>query len=332
MVASDVHGKNHHCDGTFGNHVRALKMRIADGRVLECSPRVRPDLFWATVGGMGLTGHILEVEFAMKRIPSPWIYAHSERVPNIDDFILKLKAAAKTWPMTMGWIDCLSRGKAMGRGILLCGRWAEPSEAPARAPKPKPAISMPFVLPEFVLNRASMRAFNELYYRRHWRRTKVGIVHPEPFFWPLDAIRNWNRMYGPRGFTQYQCVLPDEAGPQAARRFLETLTSLGGASFLCVIKDCGPEGKGMLSFPRSGISIALDIPVRSGTQELVDRLNERVLEEGGRMYLTKDTFTRAEHFAAMERRLAAFMAVRRKWDPHLRLKSAQSVRMLGDPR
>jgi FAD/FMN-containing dehydrogenase len=329
-VASDVHGKNHHCDGTFGDHVRALKMRVADGRVLECSPEQHSDLFWATVGGMGLTGHILEVEVTMKNVPSPWIWMQSERIPNIDTFIERLKQTAASWPMTMGWIDCLSRGSAMGRGILMAGRWATPQEAPARFPVPKRRLTVPFVLPQFVLNGFTMRMFNEVYYRKHWRRRTEGVVHPEPFFWPLDAIRQWNRGYGPRGFTQYQCVVPHAPDNGPTRRVLELLTALGGASFLCVLKDCGAQGRGMLSFPKPGISIAVDFAVRDGTQSVIDQLNEQVITEGGRMYLTKDAFTRPEHFAAMEPRLAAFMEVRRAWDPELKFKSAQSVRILGD--
>lgn len=331
MVASDVHGKNHHSDGTFGAHVTALKMRVADGRVLECSPTEHDDLFWATVGGMGLTGHILEVEFTMKRVASPWIWMRSERVANIDEFIERLTSSADTWPMTMGWIDCLSTGDALGRGTFMAGRWATPEEAPKDFPKPKRRLTVPFVLPGWLLNRFTIKIFNELLYRKHVRKVKEGIAHPETFFWPLDAIYEWNRGYGPRGFTQFQCVLPHEAGHGAARRFLELLSQRGGASFLCVIKDCGGQGKGLLSFPKPGISIALDIPVRDDTQALVDALNEQVIAEGGRIYLTKDAFTRAEHFAAMEPRLAQWQEVRRKWDPHLRFRSAQSVRMLGDP-
>jgi decaprenylphospho-beta-D-ribofuranose 2-oxidase len=329
-VASDVHGKNHHVDGTFGAHVKALRMRVADGRILECTPQQHPDLFWATVGGMGLTGHILDVELQMKRVPTPWIWQRSERVPNIDAFIERLATSADTWPMTMGWIDCISRGRDLGRGLLMCGRWATAQEAPQRFPRPKKRPSMPFVLPQWVLNGLSMRVFNGLFYWKHLRAVKEGIVHPEAFFWPLDAIGDWNRMYGPRGFTQYQCVLPRAAGQGAARRFLELLTSRGGASFLCVIKDCGVQGKGLLSFPMPGISIALDIPIRDDTQTLIDALNELVIAEGGRMYLTKDMFTRADHFAKMEPRLADFQRVRRQWDPQGRLRSAQSVRILGD--
>jgi FAD/FMN-containing dehydrogenase len=330
MVASDVHGKNHHVAGCFGDHVTALRMRVADGRIVECSPTEHPDLFWATVGGMGLTGHVLEVEFRMDRVSSPWIWQETERIPDIDTFIARLRDTAATWPMTMGWIDCLARGRAMGRGTLYRGRWATPEEAPAAPPRPKRRITMPFVLPQFVLNQLSIRAFNFLNYNKQVRKQTAGVVSPETFFYPLDMILHWNKMYGPRGFTQYQCVLPTTAGGDAVRRFLELLSERGGASFLCVIKDCGAEGKGMLSFPMPGISIALDIPVRKDTQALVDALNLRVIAEGGRMYLTKDAFTRAEHFAKMEPRLAAFDDVRRRWDPERRLKSAQSIRVLGD--
>ena len=330
MVAADVHGKNHHRDGTFGAHVTRLRMRVADGRVLEVSPEVEADLFRATVGGMGLTGHILEVECRLVRVPSPWILTESERIHDIDRYIDGLKEAGPVWPHTMGWIDCLARGALMGRGILMKGRWAEPGEAPKGFPSPRRRPSVPFVLPGFVLNRWAVRAFNEALYRRHVRRVRRRIVHPESFFYPLDAIGHWNRMYGPRGFTQYQCVLPDAAGRGAARRFLELLTSRGGASMLCVIKDCGAEGIGLLSFPKPGISIALDIPIRDDTQSLVDGLNELVIAEGGRVYLAKDQFTRPEHFRAMEPRLPAWTCIRRRWDPEGRLRSAQSVRLLAD--
>jgi FAD/FMN-containing dehydrogenase len=305
-------------------------MRVADGRILECSRVAESDLFRATIGGMGLTGHILEVECRLARVPTPWIYAETERIEDIDRYIDALKEAGPRWPYTMGWIDCLSRGRHLGRGILYRGRWAEPGEAPAELPRPLVRPSLPFDFPEWALNRLSVRAFNALYYRKQVRRLRRGIVHPEAFFYPLDAIGRWNRMYGRRGFTQYQCVLPESAGRGAARRFLERLTARGGASMLCVIKDCGEQGLGLLSFPMRGISIALDIPVRDDTAELVDWLNERVVAEGGRVYLAKDQFTRAEHFRAMEPRLERFLCVRRKWDPEGRIRSAQSVRLLGD--
>ncbi len=330
MVAADVHGKNHHVAGTTGRHVRALRVRVADGRVLECSREQEPDLFRATLGGMGLTGHILEVELGLERVPSPWILEESERIPDIDRFLAALKESARAWPHTMGWIDCLSRGRAMGRGILMRGRWATPQEAPRPLPPAPQRPSIPFLFPQWVLNPLFVKLFNFAYYWAHQPRFKRRLVHPESFFYPLDAIGDWNRMYGRRGFFQYQCVLPAEAGLDAPRRFLELLTSRGGASMLCVIKDCGPEGEGLLSFPRPGTSIALDIPVRDGTQALVDALNELVVKEGGRVYLAKDQFTRPEHFRAMEPRLAEFQAVRRRYDPQGRIRSAQSVRVLGD--
>lgn len=332
MVASDVHGKNHHVDGCFGEHVRSLKLRVADGRIIECSDASEPELFRATLGGMGLTGHILEVEFQMRPIPSPWIWGESERIDNLDTMVAGLKTAARDWPMTVGWVDCLARGATLGRGILMKGRWAQPNEAPDSPPSVKRTFRVPFQFPGFALCKPSMKAFNLAYYWKHFQRTKNGIIHPSSFFYPLDAVDDWNLVYGRRGFTQYQCVLPhaDDNGP--ARRFLELFVSGGGMGFLCVIKDCGAEGKGMLSFPRPGMSIAMDFPIHSKkTPILIDRLNELVIAEGGRIYLTKDTFTRAEHFRAMEPRLDAFNAVRRKWDPEVRIRSSQSVRLLGDP-
>lgn len=332
MVASDVHGKNHHVDGCFGEHVSRVKLRLAGGRILECSDTSEQELFRATLGGMGLTGHILEVEFQMRRVTSPWIWGESQRIDNLDAMVSGLKAAAREWPMTVGWVDCLARGERLGRGILMKGRWAAPDEAPEAPPAWKHRFRMPFPFPGFVLCRPSMKAFNFAYYWKHFQRLRCGVVHPEAFFYPLDMLDDWNLIYGRRGFTQYQCVLPhaDDNGP--ARRLLELFVSAGGMGFLCVIKDCGAEGKGMLSFPRPGISIAVDFPIhRTRTPALVDRLNELVIAEGGRIYLTKDTFTRPEHFRAMEPRLEAFNAVRRKWDPDARIRSAQSVRLLGDP-
>lgn len=340
MVAADVHGKNHHREGTIGRHVTRLLLRLASGEVVACSREAEPELFRATLGGMGLTGHLLEVELRLVRVPSPWIHAESFPVPDVAAFVRELERSGADWPYTVGWIDCLTpgrRGRPPGRGILTRGRWAERSEAPGEVPRERTGPAIPVVLPGWVLNRLSVRVFNALYYQRTrlWRGgVRRGIVHPESFFYPLDALRHWNRLYGPRGFTQYQCVLPREAegGPAAAaERFLRVLSEAGGASFLCVIKDCGPEGEGLLSFPRPGISIAADLPVRRGTRDLVDALDEQVLREGGRIYLAKDAFTRPERFRAMEaERLAELQRVRTRYDPHRHLRSAQSVRLLGD--
>ncbi|MFO0985253.1 MAG: FAD-binding oxidoreductase [Planctomycetota bacterium] len=330
MVAADVHGKNHHQDGCFGEHVRALRMRVADGRILECSRERERDLFRATLGGMGLTGHILEVEFELVRVPSPWIWGESQRIDALDQFLDALKASAPSWPYSVGWIDCLSRGSHMGRGILMCGRFATRDEAPAAPPCWKRRLTLPVVLPEWALSRTGVRLFNALYYWRHAARVKRGIVHPETFFYPLDVVLEWNRMYGPRGFTQYQAVIPEAGGKPAVRRFFDLLTRQGGASFLCVIKDFAGEGTGVLSFPKRGTSIAMDIAVRDDTQGLVDALNALVIAEGGRVYLAKDGFTRAADYRQMEPRLAEFERIRRQWDPGHRVRSAMSVRLLGD--
>jgi FAD/FMN-containing dehydrogenase len=330
MVASDVHGKNHHREGCFGAHVRSLRLRLAEGDVVECSPSEHSDLFYGTIGGMGLLGHILEIEFSLQRIPSRWLWTLSERVPDIDAFSSGLARTAPEWPMTMGWIDCLSRGRSMGRGILMAGRWASAEEAPAEPPADPRELVVPCELPNWALNPLTARLFNVLYYWRHLRKSRMGMLAPEPFFYPLDAILHWNRAYGRRGFTQYQCVLPRAAGPEAVREFMLLLTKLGGASPLCVIKDCGPEGQGVLSFPLEGTSIAVDMAVSATMQRIIDHLNEFVITTGGRIYLTKDRFTRAEHFAKMEHRLPRFMSLREKWDPKRRLRSAQSCRLFGD--
>ena len=331
MVAADVHGKNHHVDGTIGRHVRALRMRVGTGAIVDCSPDTEPELFWATIGGMGLTGHILEVTIRLVRIPSPWIIGMSRRIGDIDDFLAALKQTASEWPYTMGWIDCLSRGRHMGRGFLTCGRWATADEAPKHFPKPPVPLDVPFTCPPWVMGRLVGRVVNEAIYRVHPKRPRLHIMHPERFFYPLDAIHNWNRLYGRHGFTQYQSVLPESAGPGGVRGLVELLTRIGGASFLCVIKDCGDEGRGLLSFPLRGTSIALDLPIRDNTQRVIDELNEFVMAAGGRIYLAKDAFTRPEHFRRMEPRLVAFDAVRRRWDPNRTIRSAQSIRLLGDP-
>ena len=330
MVAADVHGKSHHVDGCFGEHVTRLRMRVADGRILECSDDVERDLFRATLGGMGLTGHILDVEFRLRRISTPWIWQQSERTPDFDATLDRLRAGSQQWPMTVCWADFLTKGPQAGRGIVMVGRWAQPGEAPPTPPRFRHAPSVPAVFPNWALQRWMVEVFNRLNYVKHGPRVHRGIVHPETFFYPLDAVRNWNRLYGPRGFTQYQCVLPTSGDNCRHHRFLARLQELDAPVILCVIKDCGPEGKGMLSFPKPGVSYALDLPIGADTQALVDALNEFVIAEGGRIYLAKDAFTRAEHFRAMEPRLDAWTRVRRQWDPHGTLRSAQSVRVLGD--
>jgi FAD/FMN-containing dehydrogenase len=330
MVASDVHGKNHHVSGTFGRHVQSLLVRTGGGEVVECSREKHADLFLATLGGMGLTGHILEVSVLLEKIPSPWIYTESYKLSNLDEMLERLKETGHEWPMTVAWCDTVARGKNLGRGILFVGRWARADEAPPGLPKARPAITMPFTLPNGLINRFTMGAFNQLVYSSHFKKVKKGFVDPDKYFYPLDSIQHWNRGYGSHGVTQHQSVIPSEAGKEGLRAMIETLADTGTASFLTVVKDCGPEGEGLLSFPRPGMSLALDLPIRADTQAVVDRLNRTVIERGGRIYLTKDGMTRAGDYAAMDPRVPQFLGVRKKWDPQGQLRSAQSVRLFGE--
>lgn len=327
MVAADVHGKSHHRDGTFGAHVRSLRLLVADGRVVDCDRERHADLFRATLGGMGLTGHILEVEITLQRVPSLWILEERRRFDGLDPLLAGLQEAAAVWPYTVAWVDTLASGRRLGRGILWCGRWAEATEAPSRPPRSRPRRRVPVDLPSWFLAHPLVKLANGALFAAAPRRPRRRLTSPERFFYPLDAIEDWNRMYGKRGFTQYQCVLPEGDRPGATRRFLEALVALGGTSFLSVIKDCGPEGEGLLSFPRRGVSVAVDLPMRPRTREIVARLNARVAEEGGRIYLAKDALTTAADFARLEPRLPAFVAVLERWDPARKLRSALSERL-----
>lgn len=329
MVAADVHGKNHHREGSFGRHVRWLRLRLASGQIAECTPDEEAGLFWATVGGMGLTGHILEVRFAMERIPSPWIWQEVRQIASLETMLTQLREEGVRWPFTVAWVDLLARGSLFGRSVLICGRWADVSEArhPYRPVTRRRRV--PVDVPEFVLNPALMRLYNASHHRTC--RGSRGVVHPETFFYPLDTLADWNRMYGKRGFIQYQCVIPSSQPVSRLLEFFDLVRSLPLPVYLCVFKDFGAPGDGLISFPAPGFTVAMDLPNRPPhTQVAVDRLNEFVLSVGGRVYLAKDAHTRPEHFRAMEPRLAAFNEARRRWDPEGRLRSALSVRLMGD--
>ena len=323
MVASDVHGKNHHHAGSFGQHVRSLRLRVADGSVVECSPEREPELFRATIGGMGLTGHILEAEFDLERAETPWIWQDVRRFADIETGMALLREAGSHWPYTMAWLDVPA-----GRGVLFAGRWARPDEAPDEPPRPRPAITVPVDLPGFALNRLTGAVQRSIYYWGH--RPGEGVTHPQGFFYPLDQILDWNRLYGRRGFSQYQCMLPHTGDGLALPRLLERTRELRLPIYLCVLKDMGPAGTGGLSFGGPGFTLAMDTPADAELPRKVDALNELVLREGGTVYLSKDAYTRAEHYAAMAPGLGAWRETREKWDPEGRLRSALSVRLLGD--
>lgn len=330
-VACDVHGKNHHRDGSFGQFVERITLAVADGREVICGPTTERELFLATVGGMGLTGLIVEVTIRLCRVESPWVVLETEGVRGLAEMTESLRRASHDWPYTVGWIDCLARGKALGRGILMRGRHATGAEAGERPPGPRRRVRVPFDTPEWLLSPPLMRSFNTVYYLTRKWRSRRRLVSYESFFYPLDAIADWNRLYGKRGFLQYQCVLPRAAGPGALGELLERLAASGAASFLAVIKDCGSAAPAYLSFPLEGTTLALDLPYRGGrTEALVHELNALVAAAGGRIYLAKDAVTRKEHFAQMMPRLAEWRAVRDRWDPEHRFRSAQSARLLGD--
>jgi decaprenylphospho-beta-D-ribofuranose 2-oxidase len=330
MVASDVHGKNHHRNGTFGLHVRALRLRVGSGDVVDATPEGERDLFDATLGGQGLTGHLLEVEVGLEPVPSPWIAAESEFVPDLETLVNRLVEDGATWPYTVAWMDAIGAG-GRGRGIIDRGRWAEPDEVAGREALTWPqGVAVPVTLPNWVLSPVAMRVLNLGYLAVRGRRVWRGIVHPQSFFYPLDVVLEWNRMYGRRGFTQYQCVLPRSSGAAAHRRLFEIIASHGATPYLVVVKDLGAEGRGCLSFPLSGVTFNIDLPVTAGTPRLVEALNACVIAEGGRIYLAKDAFTREAQYRAMDPRVDRFNAIRRRWDPDGRIRSALSVRLLGD--
>lgn len=331
-VACDVHGKNHHRDGSFGGFVERLTLLTADGRPVECGPDRERELFLATVGGMGLTGLITEVTLRLRRVESPWIVQETAAVDGLDAMLEGLGRSAADWPYTVGWIDCLARGPRLGRGILIRGRHATQVEAGDRRLRLGPRLRVPFDAPEWLLNPLFMRWFNRLYARRHGTAVRRRVVSYDAFFYPLDAIAGWNRLYGPRGFLQYQCVLPRAAGKAPLAALLDRLGAAGAASFLAVIKDCGPASEAYLSFPMEGTTLALDLPYRGAvTEALLHDLNATVIAHGGRVYLAKDAVTAAADFARMMPRLPEWRAVRDRWDPDRRFRSALSVRLLGDP-
>lgn len=297
-IANDVHGKNHHNAGTFGRHVSAFELERSNGERLICSPTRNTELFEATIGGLGLTGLILWAEFSLKRITTPMIDMERIRFGALDEFFDLSARSDQKYEYTVAWIDCLAQGHTLGRGVFMRGNHAEGSDA--LETDGNTMLSVPFDFPSFALNPMTMRAFNTVYYHSQLRRSVRRRVHYEPFFYPLDAVRDWNRIYGKRGFFQYQCVVPKDGDGAAIREIIARIARYGAASFLAVLKEFGDvPSPGMLSFPRSGVTLALDFP-NNGVQtlSLFDELDELVLEAGGAVYPAKDARMSAESFQA----------------------------------
>ena len=317
MIAADVHGKNHHRDGSFGAHVESLALASADGAIRECSREENADLFRATLGGMGLTGVILSARFRLRPIETAFVMAETLAARDLDE-TMALFEASRDWPFSMAWIDCLARGAGRGRGVMTRGAFMERGALPpGLAPNPLRLagvgkLRVPADAPSALLNRVSIRIFNELCYRRGRGRARAGArpVHFDRFFFPLDRIEAWNRLYGRRGFVQYQCVLPRGESAAGVAALLERAAASGQGSFLAVLKLFGPAGDGLMSFPMEGYTLALDFPVRSGTTALLDGLDEITHRHGGRVYLAKDARCAPEQVREGYPRLGAFEAVR----------------------
>jgi FAD/FMN-containing dehydrogenase len=289
-IANDIHGKNHHRAGTFGCHVQQFQLLRSDGTMPLCSPERNYDLYRATIGGLGLTGLILWADIQLKPIKSPFIKMESIRFNNFDEFFEISEIANKEYEYTVSWIDCMTKGYKLGRGIFICGNHADPEQDQPSVPINQQKISLSFNAPNMLLNKVTVKLFNLFYYYKGLRKHNSSTVHYNPFFFPLDSILNWNRIYGKHGFFQYQCVVPYGDDHRAIRKLLEMIACSENASFLSVLKTFGDvESPGMLSFPRSGVTLAMDIANRgNNTLRLFNELDEIVLNAGGALYPCKD--------------------------------------------
>lgn len=296
-IANDVHGKNHHVAGTFGHHVERFELLRSDGQRLICSLDENPELFFATIGGLGLTGLITWAEIKLKRINNPWVQTETIKMASLDEFFTLAAESDRDYDYTVAWLDCLARGNSLGRGLFMRGNHAAPlcrQAAPASAKR----LHVPLVPPFSLIDGFSLRLFNALYYGKQWRRRRSLTQHYEPFFYPLDSILHWNRIYGPKGFLQYQCVVPMDQGQTAIREILERIARSGQGSFLSVLKVFGNRpALGLLSFPRPGVTLALDFPNQGEkTFTLLDQLDSLVSLAGGAVYPAKDARMSPRHF------------------------------------
>jgi len=310
-IANDVHGKAHHQDGTFGRHVRRFELLRSDGSRLICSPDENPDWYRATIGGLGLTGVIVWAEIALKPIASPYIDAETIKCADLAEFFQVSADSDTDYEYTVAWLDCTARGGGLGRALFSRGNHA-PAGSRASPAAPGRRLSFPFQPPVSLVNGLTLRAFNKLYYHRQRKRREKAIVHYEPFFYPLDAVREWNRLYGPKGFFQYQCVVPKSDGQAAVRELLERVGYSGEGSFLAVMKEFGDiQSPGILSFPCSGVTLAVDFPNRGArTLALMESLDSVVREAGGRVYPAKDARMSAasfQHYYPHWRQLVPFI-------------------------
>lgn len=298
-IASDVHGKNHHAEGCFSECVIDFKLMIENGEIITCSRDENSEKFWATIGGMGLTGIILSARFKLKNIQTAYIRQESIKAENLDE-IFRLFEESESWTYNVAWIDCLQKGKNIGRSILMRGEHAFVHELPKKYSKnplrlkKKFSPTVPFYFPGFVLNSLTVKIFNWLYYKKQSKKEVKNFTDYETFFYPLDFVNDWNKIYGKSGFIQYQMMIPKETGKEGMRKILDTIAKSGNGSFLAVLKLYGKENpQAYNSFPFEGYSLALDFKVNSKLKKLVDQLDDIVQEYKGRIYLTKDSMSRS---------------------------------------
>lgn len=331
-IASDVHGKNHHSEGSFSRHILRFDLLLASGEVITCSPTKHPEIFHATFGGMGLTGMVLRLTLKLKPIQSSLINMESVKARNLSE-ILDISEEFEDATYSMAWIDCLGTGNKMGRSILMKGEHALPEQLSAAqrahplAIPQKRKLNVPIDFPAFVLNPLSIKAFNFLYYHKQLSRQVSRLTDYDSFFYPLDAIHNWNRIYGKRGFVQYQCVFPKAASREGLQQILQRTSRSNMGSFLAVLKLFGPQ-EGLMSFPMEGYTLALDFPVSPRIFPFLDELDTIVADLGGRVYLTKDARLKPEMLARMYPQLPQFQELLHAVDPEARIRSLQSERLL----
>jgi decaprenylphospho-beta-D-ribofuranose 2-oxidase len=331
-VAADVHGKNHHRDGSLGDHVLEMRLVTPTG-TFTVSPTMEPQLFWATIGGMGLTGVVTTVTLRLLKIQTDKVLVDTTRFAQLDDTMAAMIAGDDDYRYSVAWVDCMTKGASMGRAILTRAEhatWRDVTDDSLVAPK-SAHVRVPFNAPPGLLNPVSIRAFNEIWFRRAPKRREGEEQSLGAFFHPLDGVKGWNRLYGRRGFVQYQFAVAD-AQSETVVRAIERLSSSGVPSFLAVLKRFGPANHGVLSFPISGWTLALDLPIGPpALPDVLDDLDEMVIEAGGRVYLAKDSRLNPEAVRVMYPRLPEFLDIKNRIDPRHKLASdlARRLHLVG---